>query len=767
MSNGNVRRFRRAGVGGFALSTLVLACGAVADENGEYGLEEVTVTAQKREASIQDVPVSVSATTGQALEDAGLSDMSALGELIPTLNINSSDEDRVSTVTIRGIGSSQTASGIEPSTSIMYDGEVFARSAAINGDLADIERVEVLRGPQGTLFGKNSSTGVIHFVTKRPDFEETGGYVSVQAGEYGQSLTKAAVTGPINDKFAYRINAYNKQSDGHVENAGGDNLGKLDANGVRAQLAWNPTDNTELLFRVDHSKKDSTGGAVVLLQRPDKDREITNAGLLSLIDEFGLDTQWGTNTANYDLNSKWSTLESTGFSMEATVDLNDHRLVYQAFTRDWELNESTSVDLTPVQLESVVFGGPNIFDTQQHELRIESPSYDKWDYLAGVFYYKQDSERLGANDRCKNIVHAGTSWDPETYELTSCADSQVLDFTFDTSIDLTNIGAYAHVNFRPTDNSTLFAGLRHVYEESTIDYEGGAKALPYTVHDTDDTALIYKFGGQYNLTDEAMVYASFTTGYKGRAWYNSGGVSADDLAAVLDPEESTQAEIGIKSDWLDNRLRLNASLFSLEIEGFQERVQEFDEGIGSYVNRYINSGTVKTEGVELDAEWAALENLTLKSSIVYMDARYEEMGDNVIACPVSTFAACENNKLNIEGMPMLNAPELSYNIQGKYWFELPGNNEGFVALNYRWKDEENFDFKHHPAYTHPAYGLLNLSAGIDLAESKYQLRLFGKNLTDEVHYGGLKNKGVHGGGMFANVPVNFERTFGASVRVSF
>ena len=242
------------------VSALVLAIsisgsGAFAQSGA---LEEVIVTATKRSESLQDIPVTVTAFSSETIQEAGIENASDLAILTPALNINVNTSPFNARMTIRGVGTAQTDPALEPSVGLFVDGVFLGRSGLGMSDLTDIERIEVLQGPQGTLYGKNTNAGAISVITKKPNFEEFEGYVEASAGDYSMYRLTASASGPLTDTLAYRLSGSKHERDGFYDNSAGDDLNDADDWNIQGKLQWEPTDSLSILVSGSHIDRDTT-----------------------------------------------------------------------------------------------------------------------------------------------------------------------------------------------------------------------------------------------------------------------------------------------------------------------------------------------------------------------------------------------------------------------------------------------------------------------------------------------------------------------------
>jgi len=245
---------------------LALALFTIGNPTQAATLEEVIVTATKRPESLQDIPVTVTAFSAETIQEAGINNASDLAILTPALNINTNQSPFNSRLTIRGVGTAQTDPALEPSVGLFVDGIFFGRSGLGMSDLVDIERIEVLQGPQGTLYGRNTNAGAISIVTKGPNFEEFESFIEASAGNYSMYRLTAAASGPIGDSVAYRISGSTHERDGFYDNSAGDDLNDADDWNLQGKLQWDPSDALSILLSASHMERNTTCCAADVIQ---------------------------------------------------------------------------------------------------------------------------------------------------------------------------------------------------------------------------------------------------------------------------------------------------------------------------------------------------------------------------------------------------------------------------------------------------------------------------------------------------------------------
>ena len=623
--------------GVFALSSPVYAAEDVVD-NGSFTLEEVIVTARKRTETVQDIAVAVGVMSAERLADPGIESFLDAAIEMPGVSFLGTGEQRSTVIAIRGIGTSSNNIGVEPSTTLMLDGEVMVRSGSINSDLTDLERLEVLRGPQSTLFGKNASAGVIHYISKRPNKDEAEGKVTLRIAEDNEYKISGVFSGPISDKVAFRTAAYYSYAGGYQKNniEGNPNGGKYNSYGMRAQLLITPNEDLEILLRGEFSTKNTNCCASSWLSVADPDAtplmvrtSLTDPTQMVSIQELtGVQIGFDHGTTSLNTIQKVE-MENKAASIEVNKTIGDHTLTYQGYYRHW--NSFGNLDPFAMGTRQYVkyFAGTNEARSTQHEIRLTSPGGEKVDYVLGAVYFRSTAARNAAEERCSRLDQ-GTVIDPDTLDVLSCRSSfyvptgtgdgrylrngsgsprnfrrdstfgpngvVISDFVNDytTNMIAKNIAVFGQLDYNVTDRMKLTAGLRLLHEKTELEYQGGRSLItnwPDPVlgetNTTSETALIGKIAAQYNWTDDVMTYASYSRGYKGVGWFNiiaakrdrlnSNPTNPDSGNGALDAERPEQFEIGLRSSLFDNRVTLNLTAFHIKNDKFQERVAELDD----------------------------------------------------------------------------------------------------------------------------------------------------------------------------------------------
>ncbi len=498
------------------------------NETSERRLDSVTVTAQKREENLQDVPIAISVVSGERLAQQSVDSLKDIGQLVSGISIRENNDQRNVGFLIRGIGSNQSFIGIEPSAAVNVDGEVLARNSSLFGDIGDVESVSILKGPQGTLFGKNTVAGAMVVRTNRPSLDGNAGNFKLTLAESGSSTVgEYNVHGMYNmvldDKSALRVNFYQKDQDGWVENVfeGGPNGGESDGIGGRVQYMRKLNDNTEFLLRADYQDVDFGPGIRVFIQRDDFTIG-SNFGQIpqAVIDGLNLspdalqsllttnlheisNTPFGefndrTSAAN---NRDYGGRNSFGTSLEVNHTLGSgHELTFTSHYRDTHLFTNDSLIGTAVNAFPLNFAGPVDSQTFQNEFRVASPLGDKFDYVAGAFYLHSkvtrnqkvlvcqdpgfENSTIDANFNVVNCAGQPHTFDNVAAATALNANGFAFTDTFfnrelrDNDLITDNAAIFGQLNFHVTDQLTAVFGGRLLYENQDFSLDVRDDGLP-------------------------------------------------------------------------------------------------------------------------------------------------------------------------------------------------------------------------------------------------------------------------------------------------
>jgi iron complex outermembrane receptor protein len=608
-----------------ALILAIYGTGALAQTGA---LEEVIVTATKRAESLQDIPVSVNAFNSETIQEAGINNAGDLAIMTPALNINVNQSPFNARMTIRGIGTAQTDPALEPSVGLFVDGVFLGRSGLGMSDLTDIERIEVLQGPQGTLYGKNTNAGAISVITKKPNFEEFEGYVEASAGDYSMYRLTASASGPISDTLAFRLSGNVHQRDGYYDNSAGDDLNDADDWNIQGKLQWEPTDSLSILLSGSHIDRDTTCCAADAVQSESVNNALADQGFRpDKNDPYDYDVQPGIENS-FDM-------ESDLLSMTIDYDIGWGEITSITAWNDYDYSVDQDPDRSQLDVLAVRnddFSG----DSFSQELRFTSQAGDNIDYMLGLFYYEQTTKRGGSNpfvfigDDFINIANQQNlpppfpPNPPGTGLFAQPGDNLVVDYKQDTD----TIAIFSQATWHIGDIWHLTGGLRWSDEEKESDLFSQTNSTAPSVGllgrsflDSVSTPIDAKLDrssdnvdwmvrAAMDIGDDSMVYASAATGTKSGGFQSVNGTPDE---REFDDEDTTTYELGVKSTLLDARLRVNAAAFYTEIDDFQSQ-RQLETGLGTFVS---NEAEVEVSGLDLQVAAMPLPNLTLSAGLLY------------------------------------------------------------------------------------------------------------------------------------------------------
>ena len=738
---------------GYTLCGFPQALAADAVAGAKPLLEELIVTARKREQNLQDVAVGVSLLSGDAMSGAQLRNAAELTTLLPTLNVQASSGPSTSSFNIRGIGTQAFSSAIEPSVSTMLDGVVMGNSGMAFVELVDIERVEVLRGPQGTLYGKNASGGVVHVITRDPS-PELSGTVSATAIEDGEYRLDGTVSGPITDTLAYRLTGSILDDDGFIKNRyDGEKLNDNETYTVRGKLLWQPDEDLELLWSSDYSKTDCDCTALSVRSILESDNQ-----------EALLEEQLPVvpSDKNQDVNNDYETftdLEASGHSLTLNWSIGDYQVTSISAYRDWESQSIVDLDNRPVNPLALTFPSEPETDLEQYsqEIRLASAPTAWSSFVLGAFYFNQDSD--SGNTTTTALFEPAV---PATTRYTR------------TRVDNKNYALFGEVNFTFLEDWQLTLGGR--YTEDELEYDTLAIGTDNLIFppEGDIAASVNnddfspKVALQWDFSESAMAYVSYVMGYKGPAFDTSiiaGG-------SAVDPETSDAFEFGLKSSWLDNRLILNLAVFYAEYDDFQAQTtvdaDPTDLIPGSFV--LVNAGEVSTEGVEVEFLSRPLDNWSLSGGVSYTDGTIDDYPEGNCSDGQIFRGECPGGVQDLSGGQLPYTPKWKLTLRSDYTIALDESPmEIIVGADLRSQDDVLYGLSQDEYNWQDAYTVVNAHVSVAGTERKYRVSAFVKNLFDEDYasliYAQAPQLLPHA--YIQRVPKYANRTFGVELRYDF
>ena len=784
-----------------ALVALVLV-GLSATSYAQATLEEVLVVATKREQTLQEIPIAVSVVSAESIERSQVLDIKDLQSLVPSLRVTQLQSSAQTNFIIRGFGNGANNAGIEPSVGVFLDGIYRSRVGSALADLPKLERVEVLRGPQSTLFGKNASAGVINVVTAKPDLSGYSGSVGLTLGNYDQRIVRADVTGPITDNVAFSLFGSINQRDGYYSNLElGTSLNELDRWTLRGQLLWNPSDRMELRFIADaESVTELCCGVANLVDGPTGDVIRLLGGSLVPEDSFAYE-------GYYDFDSDTDN-QTRGVSLQLDYDFDAFTVTSITAFRQLDQLQLGDVDYTSARLVDPAQG--NLSDTQidtfTQELRITSAGDGKLAWMAGAFYFSEDVDVAGSfgyGDQFRNYadtiaggfvtVAEGVygALDPSITPATFFAESTGF-IQEDRTLDDETISLFAQVDYDLTDVLTATLGLNYTESDkeatatfinndvfSAIDFTRTPFEplkpfqflppfvnFPNEVEDgkTNDDDITYTVRLSWDATPNLATYAGVSTGFKASSWNLSRDSRplASDIPALEDagltvpnltagtrfagPEESIVYEVGLKASY--DSFRFNLAIFTQDIDGFQSNVFS---GTGFNL---ANAGKQSVDGAEFDMEWIPIERLVLTFSATYLDPLYDEFEG----------ALGVDGPTDLSGETPAGIPELSTITTASYSFQLGGSISGYARIEHVFEDEVQVVDNVPASIASREVNTINASIGLTF-DRGWVLNLWGRNLNND-EYLQSAFPSVAQEGSFSGYP-NTPRTYGVTATYNF
>ncbi len=742
-----------------------------AEDSGR--LDEVVVTAQKREQRLQDVPIAVSVVSGDLAENGAQPNIEALRALVPSLNLRKTNTTLNQALFLRGVGTINFAIAAQPSVAAVLDGVVLSSAGEAFGDVYDVERIEVLRGPQGTLFGKNASAGVVNIVSKRPG-DTLGGYLDLGWYEDDEKRLKASLDAPFSERLRTRTTITWGEFDGYIKNisttAGGGELNGYDRKGIRTVWVGEPNDKLRLTFIGDYRESDDNCCAEVIGSRPTGVNGAALTSLLSGVDFAGDDSR----LVRQNLQMR-SQEEAWGASLQADIAIGDRTLTSITAYRAWDATEIREGDWLDraaayvgnpfAQLHDF---GPQSQDSFSQELRIASPGGEFLDYVAGLFYSKTDAERFFRRD---TIVCRSTTAPIDATGLAPCLPGvSVIDSTPSANAlfgaDFENFAIFADGTVNFSDRFRGIVGLRwtqddlsfnHTYNFSPSPGPGirtapaGSGPTAFLSGSDSSDNVSGRAGVQFDVNDDVMTYVSYARGYKGPAFNVFFNMTANN-AAVIDAETADSYEVGLKSTWFDGRMILNGAAFWASYDNFQANNFLFLNG--TLITTLTNAGEVTSGGVEIEFQAQPTERLSLAGGIAYTDARIEEF-----FTPPGRVATV------LAGSALPLAPKWKASLVGEYRIAL-GNYELVPNVLISYQDEQFSDLNEPAALRIPGYTTVDLGVALVDNDQRFRIALIGRNITDE-SFSVLKTAGGPGGAPRLQIPRAADRYFGIQARFNF
>ncbi len=755
---------------------------------------EIIVTANKRSERLVEVPVAVTAVSADTLSSAQINDTASLTRAVPSLQYQQGNNPGNSGFRIRGVGTQLFSLGVESAVAVVVDGVVAPRQAQGFSDLADLERVEVLRGPQGTLFGKNATAGVINIITARPS-KTFGGNVEATVAEHDEYRVKGSITGPISDTLRARVSGYYNHVGGYIYNAAKDKMVNGNESwGARGKLEWDAASNLTFLLTGDYRENNADCCSRVPVS-------IVNPAMQTLLGPKVVATPENRTVSNDDL-SYYRTKSST-VSLQGDWDLGAATLTSITAWQYYRQNDQFEPD--QIQSDPVRYVGAFPYsawnnnsshlgyNNYSQELRIGSNGSRDFTYVVGAFYNHLDLDR--SLNRRRQRCATGTLGQPCT--VTS-ADSSGFNGNFKSD----NYALFGQVDWRIAGGLHVIGGLRGQYEKQTVTgrlygplVTGDALFPGITLNSgtrsRDDTAITGKAGLRYEFNRNLQVYGSYTRGYKAFALDIDASTNYATQTGIA-PEHVNAYELGAKWIAPGGKFDINAALFRSDFTNLQIQALVSDPAAGTFLTVLGNAGKSRSQGFEVEANFHPSSELSIAANFTLVDATIDVPGQS---CPLQTASTgtystnfpvnqCYVRSTTVNGVTTLSSaiidvvggklpatPRYRVGVSPRYEHDF-GGIAAFAQFSLNYQSETGFALNQDPLLTQKGYAIVDASVGIHTSDDRYGLTVFVRNLFDQTYYtqlnhGTLLANAANPYDLWANVSKDADRYVGATFSVRF
>lgn len=696
-------------------------------------LEEVTVTAERREASLQDVPVAVSAFSPSELNAQQVSTIGDLQALVPNLSIHVGDANNA-VVYIRGIGQIDSIAFFEPGVGIYLDDVYLGRAQGAFLDVVDVERIEVLRGPQGSLYGRNTVGGAIKYVSAAPSKELTGS-LSTVLGSRDRTEIKGMISGPLSEELSARVTLAKMTHDGYTRNQfDGENDGDRDVSFARAVLQYTPTDDISVQFSVDYSEGDPKRSRTPAKETDINILVVDPYTFGTSVQSFSADTDPFTVNADFNLTEFTETL---GYSLHASWDVNDN-LTIKSITSHREMDYGTEIDLdgTPINAFGIFYFNDQTQTSQEFQLSYQS---ERFSAVSGLYYYQEE----------------GGTFDGGVFSNFLIASSGESSFSTD------SYAIFSQFDYKLNDRWSAIAGFRYTeeekdYQRQTEDFDltalagitfDSSFAVSYTQPEllnprsqdlrlgggigvprpfaNPDTAKFENFspklGLKYRLGDNSNLYTTLSSSFK------SGGFNgrlADGQLEPYDEETLTSFELGLKTQLLNDSIRINAAVFYNQYDDLQVSSFEATADGSALLPVFSNAGEAIMQGIEIEATFLLSESFRINANIGYLDAEYKEF--------FAEADSANNTVIDVsDEREMVNAPKWDAFLGLSYDLTIQELGVLTLVADMSYRSKTYLEVNSSEALAQDGYTLFNAGLMLEPFEGHWQIMLGGKNLSNK------------------------------------
>ncbi|MGI9270336.1 MAG: TonB-dependent receptor [Woeseiaceae bacterium] len=654
--------------------------------------EEIVVTAAKRQESLQDVNMSVTAVGGLTLEERQIDTIEDIQVMVPSMSAG--NDFAFAKLFIRGIGLNSSFAGVDPSVALHVDGAVISSSYAQLGAFFDLERVEVLRGPQGTLYGKNATGGSVNLITRKPT-EEFEGYGRITLGDYDLTRLEGAVSGPLSDNVLGRLAYKSTDRSGYGENIfTGNDIDDANKQAVRGHLQFNISDTSDLLLTAEWQREDDAGMGIKFVESLNALNPVVYPNPPSGAGGFAPGRR-DTSSEKDNENKR----ESTSLTATWNKQIND----------TWGLSWITNWRQTDILLVQDLDNSSNVSTgiqsngTDSDQLSSELQFHFNTDRLHGLIalYYFDESfknnNNIGAahpdNGLTTNVLLTG-------------------------DIDIETTALFANVSYDISDEFSINVGGRYAQEDRGGDNTWNLFFIPLSVPFSDSESFSEfkpSIGFEWKSSDNVLTYFTYSEGFKG------GGFQSGQRVPILEPELIDNYELGVKGTYLDDRLLLNVAGFYYEVEDMQlDRTLPLAGG--GFAAIFENAGAAEGQGVEIEFSFLASDNFRLDGNIAFLDAEFTDY---------MSVSAIDQVLSDLKGNKLRQAPEVSGFLRGEWVNSLSGGGTMTFGAQVSYKDDQYYTEFNDDVSGQEAYSLVDVNLKYTSPDERKTVNVWGKNITDE------------------------------------
>lgn len=723
--------------------------------NADVALTEIVVTATKRSESIQTVPVSVAVVSQAQLQEQNVLDSSDLGRVAPSVAFNQVFIAAGNAFSVRGVGSLAGGAAVDQSVGVAFDGVPLGSAAGNISDLVDMQRVEVLKGPQGMLFGKNSSAGLINLVSNAPALGETEIIGRASYGTLNDEQYSATVNVPIGDTMAARITGWKFKHDGTVfERNTGQSMNNKNTDGERFRFRVLPVENLDLNFTAEFQNHDQNGTAYTVRSYGTAVPFGANGPTVQAYDQsLGIYASPTNRTADDpgDGQPFYDHGNTSAWTFQGDYSIPGSGVITSVLSyRANNLNQNGAAYPTSYpfpyqgsQTENMDFGH---FHQYTGELRYASPVTDRLHYVAGLFYFKEqinDDFTVGASN-----IYVG----PQFFVAGPIVDVNASTFSVQRGTNESYAG-FGEATFDITPELHFIAGVRESHDDdtgnihriqlaSTPDVPGLSGpgdtfgSLDYAAR-ISDTLTSWRTGLQYQAAPDVMVYGTASHSYKGPGITLNAFTSGTDAGflathGTVKPEIATAYEMGVKTQWFERRVTLNLAAFDETFTNFQATQRSVASANAVLVT---NAPRMKSDGVDIDGHFLVTNEFSINAAMTYANSRFTEFSKALCYGTQTAAQGCDTatGTQDLSGRSLNNAPKVSTNVDAHYDAPLTASLRYFFDVDDAYKSVQHFETDDSPYEVQPGYNTVNTSLGVRAASGHWTVTGTVNNLTN-THY---------------------------------